>query len=217
MKIPIDPLTFVPLVSWLVKLWAKTMRFDVEGSFQEILGKNEAGQPLIISLWHGELFPIIAYAHQYGHHFCVVVSQSKDGEFITRVLESFGVKGIRGSSSRGGVRVLLQGKRVIEKEKRIGVFTIDGPRGPRHKAKDGVLFLAQRAGAHIVPVRAFPNRKKEFIKSWDRFVLPLPFSRCQIRIGSSFVVTEEKLDSEVMTREKERLQECMHDLGRGYE
>lgn len=212
MKLPIDPLKLVPVVSWLVKLWAKTIRFDVDGDFQALIDKNEAGQPLVISLWHGELFPIIAFAHEYGHHFCVVVSQSKDGEFITRVLESFGVKGIRGSSSRGGVRALLQGKRVIAKEKRIAVFTIDGPRGPRHKAKDGVIFLAQRAGALIIPVRTFPKNKKVFERSWDRFVLPYPFTRCQVRIGKPFKVTEEKLDAANMKHETQRLEESMKAL-----
>lgn len=213
MKIRFDILKLVPLVSNLVKLWAKTMRFEVVGDYQSVFDINENGQPLIIALWHGELFPIIAHSHDKGHHFSVIVSQSKDGEFITRVLESFGVMGIRGSSSRGGVRALLQGKRAMERDKRMPVITVDGPRGPRHKAKDGVIFLAQRAGAKIVPIRCYPDKKKIFEKSWDKFVLPMPFSKCRVHVGELMTVTEEKLDKDVMAREKKRLEERLLTLG----
>ncbi|HKI80352.1 MAG TPA: DUF374 domain-containing protein, partial [Pseudodesulfovibrio sp.] len=97
------------------------------------------------------------------------VSQSKDGEVIARVLEQIGHVTVRGSSTRGGVRALLQAKRIMEKQNRMAVFTVDGPKGPRHKPKDGIIFLAQRAGAKIVPLRAYPVSKKVFDKSWDHF------------------------------------------------
>ncbi len=211
MKIPIDPLSLVPAVTAFFKLWAKTISIEVHGDFDGMLEVNEKGQPLIVAVWHGEIFPIACFSYKSAEHFSVFISQSKDGEFIARILESFGAKPVRGSSSRGGVRALLKAKRLMEKEKRISVISMDGPRGPRHKAKDGVIFLAQRAGAKIVPVRIFTERKK-VLNSWDRFELPLPFTRIHVHIGDFMDVTEDKLDKDVMAREKQRLEKMMHDL-----
>lgn len=211
MKIPFDPLSLVPLVSGLVKIWAKTMSVEVHGDVDAMLKTNERGQPLIAATWHGDIFPIACFSHKIAKHFCVFISQSKDGEFIARILESFGAMPVRGSSSRGGVRALLQAKRIMEKEKRIAVITMDGPRGPRRKAKDGVVFLAQRAGAKVVPVRIDCERKKIF-NSWDKFVLPLPFTRFHVYIGDPIEVTDEKLDKETLAHEKDRLEKTMHEL-----
>lgn len=215
MKIPIDPISLVPVISKLVKIWVKTLRVEIHGDYQSLFDSQDEGQMLIISLWHGELFPIATCFGKYGKRFCVVISQSKDGELITRFVETYDIKAVRGSSSRGGVRALLACKRLMEKENRIGVFTVDGPRGPRHKVKDGIIFLAQRANAKIIPVRAYAKSKKVF-NSWDRFMMPLPFSRCRFYIGEAMEVTSEKLDDDVMAREKARLEERMLSLGEDY-
>ena len=213
MKIPIDPIWFAPLISGLYRLWLRTIRFECVGDHNLFVELNRNGQPLVIALWHGEIFPVTGYGHFLTTHLVTFVSQSKDGEFIARVLERLGHVTVRGSSSRGGVKALLKAKRIMERENRMAVFTLDGPRGPRHKAKGGVIFLAQRAGAKIIPFRAYPERAKVFDKSWDKFMLPFPFSRCQVYIGDPFEVTDEKLDDAVMKRELERLEQCMMSLG----
>lgn len=213
MKIPIDPANLAPLFSGLFRLWAHSIRYEVIGDEAGFVEMNKSGQPIVLALWHGELFPLTAFGHTMTSHLVTFVSQSKDGEIIARVLERLGHSTVRGSSSRGGVRALLQAKRIMERENRIGVFTIDGPRGPRHKTKDGVIFLAQRAGAKIIPLRAYPNRAKIFDKSWDKFVLPYPFTKCPVYIGKPMEVTTEKLDKEVMKRERERLEKRMLELG----
>ncbi len=212
MKIPIDPLILVPFVTGLFRLWVKTIRYEPHGDWENLLKMNKEGQSLVVSFWHGELFPVTGFAHKISQHYVAVVSQSKDGEIIAQILERLGTKPVRGSSSRGGVKALLHAKRIMEKENRIAVFTVDGPRGPRHKPKDGVIFMAQRAGAKIIPIRAYPKTKKIF-GSWDRFMLPMPFTRCPIYIGEPMDVTTEKLDKEVMAREKERLEKRMLALG----
>lgn len=215
MKIRIDPIKLVPLTTAIFKGWAKSLRFEVHGDLQEALDLNKGGQPVIIALWHGELFPLTAFQHSVDEcKLAVVISQSKDGEFIARLIERLGHTAVRGSSSRGGVKALLQAKRIIQNDSSyIGCFTVDGPRGPRHKVKDGILFLAQRAGAKILPVRAQITRGKVF-DSWDKFTLPAPFSRCVIRIGELMDVTSEKLDADVMKRERERLEQRLMSLGR---
>ncbi|AMK11810.1 MAG: lysophospholipid acyltransferase family protein [Pseudodesulfovibrio sp.] len=213
MKIPIDPASFAPFISWLFRLWTRSIRFEVVGDPGSFIESNKRGEAVVLALWHGEIFPLTAYGHTLSSHLVTFVSQSKDGEVIARVLERLGHSTVRGSSTRGGVRALLQAKRVMERENRMAVFTIDGPKGPRHRAKDGVIFLAQRAGAKIIPLRAYPERKKVFDKSWDRFVLPLPFTRCPVYLGDPMEVTTEKLTPEVMEREKRRLEERMLSLG----
>lgn len=213
MKIPLDPAALSPLISGLFKLWAHTMNYEAHGDWQSLLDTNKAGQPIVIALWHGEIFPITSFAYTISSHLVTFVSQSKDGEVIARVLERLGHTTVRGSSSRGGVKALLQAKRVMERENRMAVFTIDGPRGPRHTPKDGVIYLAQKAGAKIIPLRAYPTKKKVFDKSWDHFVIPRPFSRCPIYIGEPMDVTTEKLTKDVMKKEKERLKERMLALG----
>ena len=214
MKIPIDPAAFAPFIAWLFKLWAWTIRFEPIGDSKGFLERNRQGEPAVIALWHGEIFPVTAFGHKsLTSHVVTFVSQSKDGEVIARVLERLGHTTVRGSSTRGGVKALLQAKRIMERENRMAVFTIDGPKGPRHKAKDGVIFLAQRAGARIIPFRAYPKRKKVFDKSWDHFVLPLPFTRCPVYVGEPMAVTDEKLTSEVLERETARLEARMLALG----
>lgn len=213
MKLPIDPAWFAPLISGLFRLWIRTIRFKCVGDPKKLLDLNKSGRPVILTLWHGEIFPVTGFGHTLTSNVVTFVSQSKDGEVIARVLERLGHATVRGSSSRGGVRALLQAKRIMEKENRMAVVTVDGPRGPRHKAKGGVIFLAQRAGGLIIPIRAFPKRAKVFDKSWDKFTVPYPFSCCRVHIGEPFEVTDEKLDDAVLKREQERLEEYMLSLG----
>lgn len=212
MKIPIDPLKLAPFVAGLFKLWAGTIRFKIHGDWQSVFERNEGGEPFVITLWHGELFPVAAFGQSASTGFALLISQSKDGEFISRVLERLGQTTVRGSSSRGGLKALLQTCRVMEKENRMAVIAMDGPRGPRHKAKDGAIYLAQKSGAKIIPVRAYAKPKKVF-GSWDKFILPMPFSRCDIYMGDFMEVTDEKLSKDVLAVEKLRLEKLMNNLG----
>ncbi|MEZ7198947.1 lysophospholipid acyltransferase family protein [Pseudodesulfovibrio karagichevae] len=213
MKIPIDPAAFAPLLAWLFNLWVRTIRFEPAEGNTDFVARNERGEPTILALWHGEIFPATAFGHTLTSKVVTFVSQSKDGEVIARVLERIGHTTVRGSSTSGGVRALLQAKRIMERENRMAVFTVDGPKGPRHKPKEGIIFLAQRAGAKIVPIRAYPVRKKVFDKSWDHFVLPFPFTRCPVYVGEPMAVTTEKLTKEVLERETARLEARMLALG----
>lgn len=212
MKIPIDPLKLIPLVSGIFSFWTKTMRFEFQGELQSLLEYNNMRKPVILAAWHGDLFSLTGGQRLVDMRFAVMVSQSKDGEFIARIVERLGHSTVRGSSSRGGVKALIQAKKRMEKENDVVVVTMDGPRGPRHKVKDGIIYLAQKTDALIFPVRAFPEKAKIFVKSWDNFELPYPFTRSTICIGEGMAVTDEKLDKEVLKREKLRLEERMQAL-----
>jgi hypothetical protein len=213
MKIPIDPTRLSPFLATLYRLWIATIRFEVHGDLRCMLSKREQRHPLVLALWHGELFSLTGFGHTICSDLVTFVSQSKDGEVIAQVLEKLGHATVRGSSTRGGVRALLQAIRVMVRENRMAVFTVDGPRGPRHKAKGGVIYLAQKAGAAIVPLRAYPVRKKVFHRSWDRFALPLPFTRCHVYVGEPMAVTTEKLTAETLAHEQGRLEKAMLALG----
>jgi lysophospholipid acyltransferase (LPLAT)-like uncharacterized protein len=181
------------------------MRFTVSPNLEGILARNRAGQRLVIALWHDELFSIAGYGCVNISGLVGVVSPSRDGQFVAGVMESLGQTTVRGSSSRGGMRALLQARHVMEKENRMAVFAVDGPCGPRHEPKDGVVFLARHAGAMIVPIRAFPARSKVFANAWDRFQLPHPFSRCRMVVGDPYAVAPGKLDADALGMERERL------------
>ena len=113
----------------------------------------------------------------------VVVSEHRDGELITRVLEQFRMFAVRGSSSKGGTRALLEAVRVLNEAGADMAFTPDGPRGPRHQVAPGALIAAHRAGAPIVPITAWSDRLWR-LRSWDQFEIPKPFARVVIRYGA---------------------------------
>jgi len=212
MKVPIDPIRFAPVIARVFKAWVCSMRFDTPDTMFEILEQNKNGQPFVIALWHDELFSIAGYGCVNTTGLMGIVSPSKDGEFVAAVMEGLGQTTVRGSSSRGGVKALLMAKRVMDKEKKMAVFAVDGPRGPRHEPKDGAIFLAQRAGAKIVPIRAYPKKKKIFEKAWDRFQLPWPFTRCELVFGEPYDVSTEKLSAEVLANERKQLKEKLNSL-----
>lgn len=162
-------------LGWMMlRVLGATWRLRILG--REALDRRApAADPVIYTLWHGQMLPIL-----WGHRrrTGVVVSEHKDGEIITRILERFGMFGVRGSSSRGGTRALLEAVQVIRAGADMA-FTPDGPRGPRHAFAPGALILAHRAEVPIVPLVAFADRVWR-LRSWDGFEIPKPFARVTV-------------------------------------
>ncbi len=168
-------LAVVPRLVWAL-LWVvgRTWRFEViaEDGVTPVLFGEKPG-PEIYCFWHQCVLPCTVY---FRHSQAVIlISRSFDGELITRILRMFGYDAVRGSSSRGAREGLLGLTRVIESG-RTAIFTADGPRGPIYKTKMGPIKLAQVTGApigvfHLEPERAWVMR------SWDRFLVPKPFTR----------------------------------------
>ena len=211
MRISIPPRLIGAILIPLVRLWSMTLRLTRRNL--EVFRDPElrARRPVII-LWHDEIFPLIA-THSDERMACVV-SQSKDGEILSTVLEGFGFRTVRGSSSRGGMRALVAAKRFMEEHDLGVIFTVDGPRGPRHKVKPGAVFLANLAGSPVVPVRVTMERAKIFHKAWDRFQLPWPFSRCVITYGQPVELPDCTRDPEEMKRQCAAIEDMMDALGR---
>lgn len=137
-------------------------------------------EPIIFVFWHGQLLPLVHYHRNEG--VVVLVSDHSDGEYITRVILRHGFGAARGSSTRGGVKGLKGIVRDIRSGRDLA-FTPDGPRGPRQVFKWGALVAAQLSGAPVIPLAVGANRAW-YLNSWDRFMIPKPFSNLRIRYGT---------------------------------
>ncbi|MBK8249322.1 MAG: lysophospholipid acyltransferase family protein [Gemmatimonadetes bacterium] len=160
------------LGEWLVRLLGVTWRVRWEGSIPT--------GPVVLAMWHGELLPLVWALR--GRGIAPLVSTHADGEVIARIVRRLGFDPIRGSSSRGGARALIEAARRLEAGATVA-FTTDGPRGPRRQSAPGALAAAARSGLDVVPMGALASRAWRF-KSWDRFVVPQPFAVITIRCGA---------------------------------
>lgn len=201
-------LLFSPLINGIYRLWCSTLRVTEYGR-DAVDSLEAAGRPMMFSLWHNELFPLMHVRRNL--RIVTVVSINKDAEYLARLLRSLGLATVRGSSSRGGTTALLQAERLMREQNYNGCITVDGPRGPRHVAKQGAVILAFRTPAHIVPVRLFMEKAKVF-RSWDRFQLPYPFSRIHIVFGEPYMVAATELDKPTLEQETRKLQDRLQAL-----
>lgn len=139
----------------------------------------------------------------------MLISQHRDGEFISRTVKLFGVDSIRGSTTRGGFSALREMIRVFRKGSDIAI-TPDGPQGPRHVVQGGILQLARETEAPILPVTYSASRKKIF-RSWDQFVLPLPFSKVVYIWGEPLFVPRD-IGKEELEEKRLLLQERLKQI-----
>ncbi|MBI4544023.1 MAG: lysophospholipid acyltransferase family protein [Gemmatimonadetes bacterium] len=159
--------------------WLATLHFEVRGA-ENYQCLWDGGRPVIFALWHGRLLPLTYLHRRQG--ITTLVSRSRDGEYITRIMERWGYAVVRGSSTRGG----RGGLRELLRHARAGrtlAFTPDGPRGPRQKVKLGAVVAAQLSGLPLVPMAAGADRAW-WVRSWDRFLLPRPFARVCVAYGA---------------------------------
>jgi lysophospholipid acyltransferase (LPLAT)-like uncharacterized protein len=174
-------LAVVPRLVWaLLRVVGLTWRFDAiaaEGVTPLPYGRGAGAE--IFCFWHQCVLPCAVYYRTT--RATILISRSFDGELVTRVLELFGFRAVRGSSSRGAREGLLGLAHVIERGQP-AIFTADGPRGPIYQTKMGPIKLAQRTGAPIGAFHLEPERAWT-MKSWDRFLIPKPFTRIVVSWG----------------------------------
>jgi hypothetical protein len=160
--------------SWALKALGATWRVRVHG-WDAYKARHAAGERVVLVLWHGQML-VCARAHALP--IAVMISEHRDGEIIARVLQLLGHSAVRGSSSRGGARALLEAVRVMAGGRDVAI-TPDGPRGPRHSFAPGALALAFRANAPVVSLVASVDRLWR-LRSWDGFEIPKPFARVTV-------------------------------------
>lgn len=176
------------LAGIVMKLWSLTLRYEIDDRCGITKPGNHAA-PVIFALWHNRIFtipPIWSRTGGNGRKSVVLTSASKDGAILSAAMAFFGLGAVRGSSSRRAVAALIGMKRAL-KEGLDVCITPDGPRGPRYSFHPGVVKLAESSGAAIVPVHA-SYRSAWHLKTWDRLVIPKPFSRVKVIFDEMLVV-----------------------------
>jgi len=158
---------------------------SIEERFADEKCRRNSSLPVIYALWHGRMFVPMYWFRNTG--VSILVSEHRDGEIVTNTLISAGLKAVRGSTTRGGVRALAKLVRLAKQGASIA-FTSDGPQGPRWRLQPGVVFVAAKTGVPIVPISG-SARFAAYFKSWDAFQLPLPFSKAVLNIGELYYVT----------------------------
>ena len=156
----------------------------------ELKGKKKVesiilSKRFILAFWHSRIL-LVSYLYK-GWNGAAIVSRSSDGEIIARVLQRQGHETIRGSTSGGGLRALATQIRRLNEKNMPGAVIPDGPRGPRFKVQPGVITLAKKTGYHIIPI-TYSAKKIKLFKSWDRFILPFPFTKCLVVYGNPLYV-----------------------------
>ncbi len=176
---------------WVIRLIGPTLRVSIsyEDGAQETLGQH----PLIGSFWHSCIIPATYICRDLGVR--VMSSNSYDGEYMGRIIRKFGFVAVKGSSSRNAVRALLGLRRALGDGWTVA-FTLDGPRGPRHKVKPGPVALARSSGVPLTMFHAAVD-KAWVLNSWDRMMIPRPFSRVLLRFGKLIPVPANASDEDV--------------------
>lgn len=180
--------------------WRATLRVEIlhRERYDEAVAK---GGPILFALWHGRMFlSIQAHRHE---GIVTMASLSKDGEIIAAWLEKNGYAVARGSSSRAGGSAL----RAMVREIRAGrhaALTVDGPRGPARVVQPGIVQLAKLTGGWILPITSSSARPR-FLQSWDRYLVPLPFSKNVVAYGPAFQVSADVPDEAAAARVAEEL------------
>jgi lysophospholipid acyltransferase (LPLAT)-like uncharacterized protein len=185
---------------WFIRLIGPTLRVCV--SREEGAQETIEQRPLIGSFWHACIIPATYMCRNLGVR--VMSSNSYDGEYMGRIIRKFGFVAVKGSSSRNAVRALLGLRRALQQGWSVA-FTLDGPRGPRYKVKPGPVALARSSG---VPLTMFHMGVESawVLNTWDRLIIPKPFSRVLMRFGTLIPVPQDTTDEDL-----ERYQQALQD------
>ena len=210
MKIDRWPARFlIGFAYYLLKIWGRTLRFDVDD--RVALATSPVRENYIGALWHNRLlvFPLILRRFFGQRHGAALISASRDGDLLADAVRRFGYDVIRGSSSRLGASAILQLAQVLASGGDV-VITPDGPRGPAYELGPGIIFLAQKSGASVLPINLEYSRCWR-LGSWDRFIVPRPFAKVRVLINRPHrvksTVTPEEFESERLA-----LQDAMMEL-----
>jgi len=202
-----------PIVKIVISIFWWTCRVD------KIIGDEyaqkliEKGEPIIPCYWHqmhifGSWY--MRKLQKRGLKIGFLISPSVDGEVPAKIVESWGAVAIRGSSTRTGARALKDMYNTIIKDKVSPVTTSDGPTGPIHKFKQGAILLAQLTQSPMLPIAYMASHYWE-LKTWDKFIIPKPFSRIVITVGEPHYI-DKKSNAEKMEEERIKMETDMNEL-----
>ena len=180
---------FVSLLYHIIRFYLSTSRLSVVNEHVLIDHLNSGGKA-VAAFWHQRFFGVIGYVKKFSVYApSAIISRSADGEIIAQLALRLGFRPIRGSSSRGGRQALSA---IVDDLalNQVAAHAVDGPQGPKGVVKAGLIKMAQLSGAAIIPVYVSMNRAWRF-NSWDRFLIPKPFSRIVLEWGDPIFVPQE--------------------------
>ncbi len=217
---PVSVAILSRLAIWYLTLVYKTNKFILEPD--DILDTVKPMQPVIVSVWHGQhiLMPVLPI----GLHASAMISRNFDGEITARIVEHFGNATIRASGGRdqrqtlkkGGMTGFIEMLRALENGDNV-VQTADVPQGISRRAGLGIIMLAQKSRAPIVPLAIASSRRHVFQKAWDKAALNMPFGKTAICVGD-FVTVPQDADEETLEHCRQMLENTMNTItARAYE
>lgn len=176
----------------LINALGHTLRWRVEG-LDHLAAIRASGRQPVMAFWHGRILTATFYFRRRG--IVVITSENFDGEWIARIIERFGYRTARGSTSRGARKAMLQLVRAMRAGKPAG-FTLDGPRGPAQVAQPGAVWLARTTGNPVLPFHVEASRHWS-MRSWDRTQVPKPFSTVALVVGEPMPIPADAEDGEL--------------------
>jgi lysophospholipid acyltransferase (LPLAT)-like uncharacterized protein len=209
----------IPVCYYFLRFYLSLLRIRVIGEDSAYFHQAKHGR-VIAAIWHQRFLPALAYVVKFRtFRPMVMISQSRDGELISRIAERLGLVPVRGSSTQGGREALMIIARELRKNPGV-IHIVDGPTGPKGVVKPGLIAMAQVSGAAIFPIIVSADRAW-VVGSWDQFLVPKPFSKVTIRWGEPFLVPRrlpkdqfEALRQDIEKRLKEAYAEA--DLSSGW-
>jgi len=172
-------------IGWsLMSLWSRTLRVRFVNR-ETPPGQEAEGKNLIYAFWHGRQF-LLFHTHR-DSNIVIPASESRDGEIQAGIIGRFGFGVVRGSSKRKGAQAFMGLMKALRNGKSIAL-AVDGPRGPIYEVKQGITSLAGKLGKPIVPVVMSAKRSWVLEKTWDKYMLPKPFTECVIMYGEPIMV-----------------------------
>ena len=197
---------FILFAYYLIQFYSLTLRLSIvnEKKWQDLL---KQGRPILLCAWHQQFFSAIRHFKNYTRfNPGIMISQSRDGELISAVANRCGWRTLRGSSSRGGKKAMGAMIEHLTTQK-FGAHILDGPTGPIGKVKAGAIKMAQETNALVVPFYIHADHAW-FFNSWDRFMLPKPFSRVTLTFGEEMHF-EQNDGSAVFEAQRQHLETTM--------
>ena len=192
----------ITVLPFILQLFIRFIYLSSKKTFH--LPKKELkDKSYLIAFWHGELImqPFNFKKLRKKQKISAMISEHRDGEAITRTVQYLGINSLRGSSTRGGVKALIGAIKELKAGNDIAI-TPDGPKGPRHSVADGIVLIAQKTNTKILFLNVKVDNYWHF-KSWDKFVIPKPFSKIDFYISEAYSLDSmENEDAKSFVQEK---------------